>query len=581
MTYIAESSISSKLNSPLVTDGGLEVWNLGTTFVNPAGHHGAASFRQPILGPWRAIRSSNGGFPSVTFSQDSANADTTVSGQYCLKLDVTATGNTSPFTGLIAEIPPADVAFLKGRAVTLTIRAKSTFYTAVSCQITDSVGSNTSSATIVADGSWQTKTATRTISPSANAALGIQLYVVVEGLAAGTGVAYIDNINLTLTTAAVTFQSPPNAVDSLQSYGVSSLPYGIGRNRVINGEMRIDQKLGGTSFSLTNSNPTTLDMWGGEVSNPGGTVTAQRLTSGPTGFTHYLRHTVTSVDASIVAADRYTFRTDIEGNNVRDFLWGTGDAKTVTFSFWVRSSVTGTYGFGISNSAGNRSYVGQYIISLANTWEQKVITVVGENSGTWLTDSGIGVQIRFDLGCGTNFDGTANAWQAGWFFRASGNTQLISTNGATIDLTGVQLELGSVATSFEYRSFPIELALCQRYYEKSYDLDQAPGTVTGTGTIYIPMAGASTTGIQYATLQFRVHKRTTPTMTAYHDTGTLGSWQVRDNGAVVGIGSVEFTQIGPYNTRIRVNSISPAAITASASSNWYTGFGHWVADARL
>jgi hypothetical protein len=146
-----------------------------------------------------------------------------------------------------------------------------------------------------------------------------------------------------------------------------------------------------------------------------------------------------------------------------DLGWGTASAKTVTLSFWVRSSVTGTYGIGLRNSAGNRSYVATYTINSANTFEYKKIKIPGDTGGTWLTNNGLGVRIFWDLGSGSNFNGTANSWNAGSFWRTSGCVNFISNSGATLFIAGVQLEKGEQATGFEYRQYGTELQLCQRY----------------------------------------------------------------------------------------------------------------------
>lgn len=375
---------------------------------------------------------------------------------------------------------------------------------------------------------------------------------------------------MTFTTVDQTLLGP------YQSGAVTFI--GTGRNRLINGDMTFDQMNGGNVFNVNNVG-YSLDQWFAQTSV--GTIsTQQQSATPPTGFLHYVRVTVTSPDASPAAGSQYLIRNGgPEGSFVRDFVWGTAAAKTVTMSFWVRSSLTGVFSFSFENSAHSRSYVSTYIINNANTWEFKSITVPGDTTGTWITDtSGFGMRCKWDLGSGSTYQTTPGSWQGAQFNAAIGATKLIATNGATWDMTGAQLEIGSFATPFEFRLYAQELSLCQRYYEKTYDIGQAPGTNTGSGTVYIPMAGANSSTIQYATIQFKVPKRTSPTMTGYTDTGTVGTWTVRDNGTLLGTGAPQFDQIAPTNTRIRITGITGSPITASSSSNWYTAFGHWTAD---
>jgi hypothetical protein len=183
------------------------------------------------------------------------------------------------------------------------------------------------------------------------------------------------------------------------------------------------------------------------------------------GFTNYLG--VTSSSAySVVTGDTFNIRQQIEGYNIADLAWGTASAATVTLSFKVYSSLTGTFGGALANSAGNRSYPFTYTISSANTWTSISVTIAGDQSGTWLTTNGTGIQIRFGLGAGSTFSGTAGSWAGSNYFTATGAVSVVGTSGATWYITGVQLEKGSTATSFDYRPYGTEWALCQRYYQQ-------------------------------------------------------------------------------------------------------------------
>jgi hypothetical protein len=236
------------------------------------------------------------------------------------------------------------------------------------------------------------------------------------------------------------------------------------RNRIINGAMVIDQRNAGASVSYSNSGAYTLDRW--VVDNTtDGTISVQQSSVAPAGFTNSCLITVTTADASLSSTQRCRIRQPIEGFNVADFGFGTASAITVTLSFWVRSSLTGTFGGALNNATVDRSYPFSYTISAANTWEQKSVTIAGDTSGTWVTNSGIGLLAQFGLGIGSNFSGTANAWTGSQIMSTTGATSLIGTTGATFHITGVQLEAGSVATPFERRDYGTELVRCQRYFE--------------------------------------------------------------------------------------------------------------------
>jgi hypothetical protein len=235
------------------------------------------------------------------------------------------------------------------------------------------------------------------------------------------------------------------------------------RNRIINGDMRIDQRNAGASVTLTGSFGYTLDRWGGSEDTDGAATVIQD-SSAPAGFSKSLKFTTTTADASLGATQFAYVAQWIEGQNVEDLAWGTASAKSVTLSFWVRSSLTGTFGGAITNSAFNRSYPFTYSISSADTWEYKSVVIPGDTSGTWLVTNGVGIRVQLGLGVGSTYSGTAGAWAGSQYFSATGAVSVIGTLNATFYITGVQLEAGSVATPFERRSYGQELALCERYY---------------------------------------------------------------------------------------------------------------------
>ena len=254
------------------------------------------------------------------------------------------------------------------------------------------------------------------------------------------------------------------------------------KNRIINGAMVIDQRNAGAAVTINSSpNAFILDRWFANGESADGVFTGQQVTTAPDGFNNSLKFTVTTADASIGATQGYTFRQRVEGFNMSDFGWGTANAKTVTLSFWVQSSLTGTFGGSLFNINGDRVYVFGFTISAANTWEQKSITIVGDTTGTWNTTNGTGLNISFSLGVGSSNKGPVGSWGSTFYFAPTGSVDLIATNGATFFLTGVQLEVGSTATSFDYRPYTTEFMLCQRYYYKYVGASGNNYEMIGTG----------------------------------------------------------------------------------------------------
>ena len=238
------------------------------------------------------------------------------------------------------------------------------------------------------------------------------------------------------------------------------------RNRIINGAMVIDQRNAGASVTQNTSIQYSVDRWYcyGAVTSKFTIQQNAGSVTPPTGFINYLGCTSSSA-YSVGSSDEFNVSQRIEGLNVADLGFGTANASTVTLSFWVRSSLTGTFGGSLYNSGNSRSYPFTYTISSANTWEQKSITVAGDTSGTWLTTNGLGLGVNFSLGAGTTRSGTAGAWASANYASATGATSVVGTSGATFYITGVQLEKGSTATSFDYRPYGTELQLAQRYYQ--------------------------------------------------------------------------------------------------------------------
>ena len=292
------------------------------------------------------------------------------------------------------------------------------------------------------------------------------------------------------------------------------------KNRIINGAMVIDQRNAGAASANT-INGYFLDRWTVSQATTGKLIAQQNAGSvtPPTGFSNYLGTTSQSA-YSVTSTDFFLIFQPIEGFNTSDFAFGTASASTVTLSFWVRSSLTGNFGAAIKNSALNRSYPFSYTISSANTWEQKSVTIAGDTSGTWIgATNGIGLYVAFSLGSGSTRLGTANTWASANYDAPTGSTSVVGTNGATFYITGVQLEKGSTATSFDYRPYGTELRLCQRYYFKMQADD--------TAYQFAPVSADSATR-GYATGTFPVTLRTTPS--ALEQSGTASQYTVRTGG---------------------------------------------------
>ena len=289
----------------------------------------------------------------------------------------------------------------------------------------------------------------------------------------------------------------------------------IMKNRIINGAMVIDQRNAGASVTPT-SFQYTVDRWGFNISVASKFSLQQNAGSvtPPVGFVNYLG--ATSLSAySVGTGDFFQIAQSVEGYNIADLGWGTANAKTVTVSFWVYSSLTGTFSGSLTNDTGAYSYVFNYSIPVASTWTQISVTLVGPTVGTWQKTNSGGIGLRFGLGCGSTYStSTVGSWTAGNYIQSTGSVSVVGTNGATFYITGVQLEVGSSATGFEYRQYGQELALCQRYYEV---------ITSNTGNITLP-SSLLTAAFSVATWGYKVTKRAAPTFSLINGaTGGNGS----------------------------------------------------------
>ena len=342
--------------------------------------------------------------------------------------------------------------------------------------------------------------------------------------------------NLLVGTTSASVPSTTGFVSSANTFGF--------KNRIINGGMVIDQRNAGAS--VTPAGVYTLDRWVAFQSTASKFSLQQNAgaVTPPVGFSNYLG--CTSLSAySVLVGDYYALRQNIEGFNTADLGFGTASASSVTLSFRVYSSLTGTFGGAVTNHNFTRAYPFTYSIPVASTWTTISITIAGDTTGTWLTNNGVGIAVTFSLGTGTTYSGTAGAWAASGYISATGATSVVGTSGATFYITGVQLEKGSVATSFDQRAYSQELAMCQRYYQSMGDCVFGGNTTSGAALI--------------GTIPFLVTMRAAPTITfpniGYANASALSNWNSNP------------TRLTPQ-------------ITITASGYGYTQFG-FTASAEL
>jgi hypothetical protein len=344
------------------------------------------------------------------------------------------------------------------------------------------------------------------------------------------------------------------------------------RNRIINGAMVIDQRNAGASITPTNGQ-YCVDRWQNAV-NVSSKYSCQQVADAPAGFTYSLK--ATSLSAYTIGAGELAgFRQYIEGYNIADLNEGTANAKSFTLSFWVKSSLTGTFGGVVSND-NDRTWAFTYTISSANTWKYETITITGQTGGTWLTTNGAGLSVIFSLACGSTYLTTPNQWNSNNSYGATGQGSVLATNSATWQVTGVQLEAGTTASPFEYRQYGTELALCQRYFEKSF----AQGTAPAEGVdnnFQTGGAGYATNGLYIPNVGFKVTKRTTATVTIFRPNvvATAGNFAVYSSA------------LGGWNSSTTtVNSANDTTFSVNLTSNinvdkGYAILGAWTASAEL
>jgi hypothetical protein len=298
------------------------------------------------------------------------------------------------------------------------------------------------------------------------------------------------------------------------------------KNRIINGAMVIDQRNDGASVTQTTATLYVTDRFA-IVGNVTSKFTSQQSSTVPAGFVKSLIATSSSA-YTVGASEFFQISQRLEGNNIADLGWGTANAQTVTLSFWVRSSLTGTFGGSLYSYSGDVSYPFSYTISSANTWTTISVTIAGPTTGTFPTDNSGALVVNFSLGAGATVSGTAGSWSSTLYRSATGATSVVGTSGATFYITGVQLEKGSTATSFDVRSYPTELAMCQRYYYRI--------AAEGSSVVYMAQGQAESTTAAVGISFFPVSMRTAPS--ALEQTGTATDYRIRIDATNVTFSSV-------------------------------------------
>jgi hypothetical protein len=338
---------------------------------------------------------------------------------------------------------------------------------------------------------------------------------VVPVTAGGTNAATLtaNNVLLGNGTSAVQFVAPSTSGNVLTSNGTTwssaaaSPTYGYRRNKIINGSMVIDQRNAGATGTAIGG--YTVDRWSYNTNQASKGTWGQNLNSVTTlvGFPNYLGFQSSSA-YTLLAGDGFTFLQGIEGFNFADLGFGTASAQTVTLSFVVYSSLTGTFGGTLQNFAQSRSYPFTYSIPTANTWTSISVTIPGDTSGTWVGSTSAGAAyLQLAFGVGSTKSGTAGAWASANYISATGAVSVVGTNGATFYVTGVQLEAGSIATPFERLPIGETLMLCQRYYMRTM------------AHIQNPAVGGMIIGVY-----FPVEMRTTPSSTFISQGSSIGAF---------------------------------------------------------
>ena len=355
---------------------------------------------------------------------------------------------------------------------------------------------------------------------------------------------------------------------------------GSRRNLLINGDMKISQRYGTAATQATNSAYFGPDRYRCFVNGGGAyTVTQDSGHQADTGHDKALKIAVTTADTSIAAGDYYTFLQRIESNSVQHFQYGTSSAKTLTLSFWVRATKTGTHAVHFAKQGTGTDYrhIKEYTINASNTWEHKTITIPGLTASTMANDASTYLQLGWMLKYGSNFQGTKDTWTTNSHFTTANAVNNMDSTSNVFYITGAQLEVGDSASDFEYRTFEDELHACKRYYQKSFDYGSAPANGGANGVSYngalLGYSGTNNSGTLTDNWLFNPEMRATPTVTRYgNSSGHWGRMSMPNS-------SVTFDNGAGYISNTKATGLNFGQNVAGDTH--ICGFGHAVADAEL
>ena len=360
------------------------------------------------------------------------------------------------------------------------------------------------------------------------------------------------------------------ALSKIDPAGLDIGQIGGRRNLIINGAMQVAQR--GTSFTGVGGSSVqyTLDKWAVREATDAVVDVSQAADSPSTDlFKYCLKLDVTTADTSIAAGQVCTVQHRMEAQDLVLAGFGTANAKQLTISFWHKHTKTGTYSVGFTNHNGTRGYPAEYTQSVSDTWEKSTVTFTADTTGTWATDNTLGMIVYFSVAAGTDFHATVDTWTGANDFASANQVNALDSTSNSFRLTGVQLEVGSVATPFEHRSYGEELALCQRYYFKA-TVDSANDSF---GVALCDAAGNATGDVF-----FPVTMRVAPT--ALEQTGTASDYEIRKTQSTITCNATpDYIRASQFQSTVSFNALGltagQAALIRAATTSAYLA---WSAE---